>query len=67
MQTTAQKIINLIAQGENLKARKLADKEILISKIWDYCKHSHNKTDLSDLQSFTILELKEILISLEKN
>mgnify|MGYP003661731368 FL=1 len=32
MQTTAQKIINLIAQGENLQARKLADQFILNSK-----------------------------------
>jgi len=32
MQTTAQKIINLIAKEQKLQARKLADKFILKSK-----------------------------------
>ena len=42
-------------------------KKKLISLIWDYCKHSHNEQDYKDLQTFSILELKEILLTLTQN
>ena len=37
----------------------------LINKIWNLCKTTHNENDLNDLKSFTIKQLKKILINLQ--
>jgi len=36
-------------------------KNKLISKIWGYCKHTHNYDDLQDLCTMSMTELEEIL------
>ena len=36
-------------------------KNKLISKIWDYCKHTHNYDDFQDLRTMSMAELKTIL------
>ena len=40
-------------------------KNILITEIWSYCKHTHNEQDLKDLQEFTVEELVDILNELK--
>ena len=40
-------------------------KNILITEIWSYCKHTHNEQDYKDLQEFSVEELVYILNELK--